>query len=55
MDVVRELPAAVGVPQEISYDGDDGAEDLDRDVPTRADYAEDHAGGEDDAEGEDLD
>ena len=50
---LRELPASVRVAHEVGGDDDAGAEDLAGNVPARADDAENHAGGEDEAEGED--
>lgn len=37
MDIRCELSPAVGVTEEVAYDCEDGAGDLQRDVPPRAD------------------
>jgi hypothetical protein len=52
--VGRELAALVLVAKEVAHDGEEGAGGLDGDVPSGADYTEDHAGGEEDSPGEDL-
>ena len=49
----NELPAPVQVTQEICHDRDHSAQDLQRDMPTRAHQPEDHARREDEAEGQD--
>lgn len=40
MEVGRELPAAVGVAEEVAYYGEDGAEGLEGDVVAGADNLE---------------
>lgn len=37
VDVRAELAASVGVTEEVGHDGDDGSDDLNGDVPARAD------------------
>lgn len=37
MGILAELAAFVGVAEEIAQDGDDGSDDLEGDVPARAD------------------
>lgn len=55
VDIGVELAAAVSVTEEVPDDSENDSQSLDGDVPPRADHAQDHACGEEDAKGEDLD
>jgi hypothetical protein len=52
MDVRCELTALVHVTQKVGNNGDHSAEYLCRNMPSRVDESQHHAGGEDKAEGE---